>query len=76
MFHDVFNLITFVKSTDEIDTEIFDLLMSLGDFSEFKELMIAHKRMKESIKNGSTELLTIFGTHLVSEPPAPTNLEK
>mmetsp|Transcript_1762 Transcript_1762/g.1908 ORF Transcript_1762/g.1908 Transcript_1762/m.1908 type:complete len:173 (-) Transcript_1762:1440-1958(-) len=60
-----------VNRKDEIDTEIFDLLMSLGDFSEFKELMVAHKKMKESIKNGSTELLTIFGTHMVSEPPVP-----
>jgi hypothetical protein len=50
--------------------------MSLGDFSEFKELMIAHKKMKESIKNGGTELLTVFGTHMVSEPAVSANLEK
>lgn len=38
--------------------------------------MVAHKKMKESMKNGSTELLTVFGTHMVSEVAVPINLEK
>ena len=51
-----------LPSSDQIDIEIFDLLMSLGDFTEFKELMLAHKRDKKMEASGkSGELLTIFG---------------
>ena len=47
---------------DQIDIEIFDLLMSLGDFTEFKELMLAHKRDKKLTASGQgAELLTVFG---------------
>lgn len=40
--------------------------MSLGDFGEFKELMIAHKKTKILEKSGGSELLTVFGTHMTS----------
>jgi len=47
---------------DQIDIEIFDLLMSLGDFSEFKELMLAHQREKKLQAAGQMgDLLTVFG---------------
>ena len=29
---------------DEMDTEIFDLLLSLSDFDEFKEVMLSYKK--------------------------------
>jgi hypothetical protein len=35
--------------------------MSLGDFSEFKQLMLAHKKEKSG-----AEPMTVFGTHLTS----------
>lgn len=35
-----------MRYSDEISGEIFDLLLSLGDFTEFKEMMISHKKQK------------------------------
>ncbi len=35
-----------VKRQDEIAGEIFDLILSLGDFTEFKELILAYKKRK------------------------------
>ncbi len=35
-----------VKRQDEIAGEIFDLILSLGDFAEFKELILAYKKRK------------------------------
>jgi The ARF-like 2 binding protein BART len=51
--------------TDQIDVEIFDLLMSLGDFDEFKNTMLAYKQQKENIVKGvPAEPLTIFGINV------------
>lgn len=58
---------------DEIDIEIFDLLMSLGDFSEFKQLMLAHKKEKTSRSLGGAEPLTVFGTNLTSTSNSKVN---
>jgi len=33
---------------DEMDTEIFDLLLSLSDFDEFKEIMLSYKKPTKS----------------------------
>jgi ADP-ribosylation factor 2-binding protein len=33
---------------DEVSGEIFDLLLSMGDFTEFKDLMLSHKRAMAS----------------------------
>jgi hypothetical protein len=36
---------------DEVSGEIFDLLTSLADFAEFKELMLSYKRAKSEYKS-------------------------
>jgi len=33
-----------IPAQDEISGDVFDLLLSLSDFGEFKELMLEHKR--------------------------------
>jgi hypothetical protein len=47
---------------DEIGGEIFDLLMSFGDFSEFKELMLSYKRAKQDSNStqGGTPSISVF----------------
>ena len=35
---------------DEISGEIFDLLLSLGEFTEFKEMMLSYKRARSEAK--------------------------
>merc|ERR1719487_111885 len=47
------------KRQDEISGEIFDMLLSLGDYSEFKQMMLSHK----AEKNGESSL-SISGMHL------------
>ena len=39
---------------DEMDTEIFDLLLSLSDFDEFKEVMLSYKKPVKAITSSST----------------------
>ena len=47
---------------DEISGEIFDLLLSLGDFTEFKEMMLSYKRAHSEVKGVGG--LSIAGHHL------------
>lgn len=53
--------------TDELGGEVFELLTSLGDFTEFKDLMISHKNSKQqqqqnaSNSSGSSDAPTGFG---------------
>ena len=68
--------IFFYTNADEIDIEIFDLLMSLGDFSEFKTLMLSHKKAKLAENNGESPILTVFGTQMTGVQPTQTSLEK
>ena len=37
---------------DELSGEIFDLLYSLGDFMEFKDVMVAQKDLKKTTQRG------------------------
>jgi ADP-ribosylation factor 2-binding protein len=39
---------------DEMDTEIFDLLLSLSDFDEFKEVMLSYKKPVKASSSSST----------------------
>jgi hypothetical protein len=48
--------------SDEISGEIFDLLVSLGEFSEFKEMMLAYKRVGHEAKGVGG--ISISGRHL------------
>jgi len=45
---------------DEVSGDVFDLLLSIGDFTEFKDLMLSHKRAAASSSGkaagGSLEL--------------------
>ena len=66
----VFETFLITIFSDEIDVEIFDLLMSLGDFDEFKQLMLSHKKEKTAKLNGIVEPLTVFGTNLSSSKTA------
>ena len=50
--------------------------MSLGDFNQFKTLMISHKKSKMSEKSGGTELLTVFGVQMTTTPAIQMNIEK
>ncbi len=51
--------------SDEIGGEIFDLLLAMSDFSEFKEMMIARKQAKEEQKDGDClQNLAISGSHI------------
>ena len=59
----------FVLCSDELSGETFDLLCSLGDFMEFKAVMVAQKNMKgasASVKagRGGGLDLSISGHHL------------
>jgi len=36
---------------DEIGGEIFDLLLSFGNFDEFKDMMLSYKRMRAPAKS-------------------------
>ena len=47
---------------DEISGEIFDLLLSLSDFTEFKDLMLSYKKSK--LDRRSTSSLTVSQTAL------------
>lgn len=38
---------------DELSGEVFDLLLSLGDFLEFKDLMLSFKRSKAPVETRS-----------------------
>ena len=67
---DFWNVSCYNFFTDEIDVEIFDLLMSLGDFDEFKQLMLSHKKEKTAKLSGIVEPLTVFGTNLSSSKTA------
>lgn len=40
-----------LTSIDEISGEIFDLLTSLADFGEFKEMMLSYKKAKSEYKS-------------------------
>lgn len=42
-FFNLFGASNSFSGTDELNADIFDLLMSLGDFEEFKSLMISYK---------------------------------
>ena len=60
------NINIYLHHADEIDTEIFDLLMSLGDFDEFKQLMVAHKKEKKARINGDIAPMAVIGTHFTA----------
>ena len=47
---------------EELSAEIFDLLMALGDFAEFKELMLSYKRQKQNVN--SIDNYKISGRHV------------
>eukprot|EP00603_Paraphysomonas_imperforata_P014938 CAMPEP_0114466584 /NCGR_PEP_ID=MMETSP0104-20121206/9149_1 /TAXON_ID=37642 ORGANISM="Paraphysomonas imperforata, Strain PA2" /NCGR_SAMPLE_ID=MMETSP0104 /ASSEMBLY_ACC=CAM_ASM_000202 /LENGTH=153 /DNA_ID=CAMNT_0001639957 /DNA_START=113 /DNA_END=574 /DNA_ORIENTATION=- len=44
---------------DEISGEIFDLLLSLSDFSEFKDLMLSYKRSKGDRRGSTLPAVTV-----------------
>lgn len=50
--------------------------MSLGDFSEFKILMLSHKKAKIAENIGGSAILTVFGTQVTGNPTTQMNLEK
>ena len=59
----IYSLFSFIA--EEIGGEIFDLLLSMSDFSEFKEMMVARKQAKEEQKDGDCiQNLTISGSHI------------
>ncbi len=51
-----------IDRKDELSAEIFDLLMSLGDFVEFKQMMLSYKRQKNNIQ--SLDNFAIAGRHV------------
>lgn len=54
-----------VSRQDEIGGEIFDLLLSLSDFVEFKGMMIAHRQAREGRASGAGPgALSVQGQHL------------
>mmetsp|Transcript_29196 Transcript_29196/g.29545 ORF Transcript_29196/g.29545 Transcript_29196/m.29545 type:complete len:167 (+) Transcript_29196:114-614(+) len=61
---------------DELSGEVFDLLLSLGDFNEFKQLMLSHKKAKSA--GADIQSLAVMGHHIKpvegegSNPPSPT----
>ena len=70
MADDVYRFALCWMSSGELDGEVFDLLMSLGDFSEFKQLMLSHKQAKHS--NGTDiASLGVFGVRVSEATGAP-----
>lgn len=57
----IIDIYTFIS--DEISGEIFDLLVSLGDFTEFKEMMLSYKRVGNEAKGVGG--ISISGRHLI-----------
>jgi hypothetical protein len=53
--------------TDEVSGEIFDLLTSLADFGEFKELMLSYKRAKSEYKSSGP--FAIEGLQIIGSEP-------
>jgi hypothetical protein len=49
------------SNVDEIGGEIFDVLMSLSDFDEFKDLMLSHKKEREEQKLEDKAPLAVTG---------------
>jgi hypothetical protein len=47
---------------EELSSEIFDLLMALGDFDEFKDMMLSYKRQQNN--SGSIDNFKIAGKHV------------
>jgi hypothetical protein len=59
--------VTIIVSLDDLSGEVFDLLITLGDFLEFKDLMLSFKRSKaesKSSKSGGGLDLSITGKHV------------
>jgi hypothetical protein len=66
----IFALHLIIIPSGELDGEVFDLLMSLGDFSEFKQLMLSYKQAKHS--NGTDiASLGVFGVRVSEATGAP-----
>ena len=61
------SLISFFVFLDEVSGEIFDLLTSLADFGEFKELMLSYKRAKSEYKTSGP--FAIEGLHIIGSEP-------
>lgn len=57
-----FKTICSVYFVDELSGEIFDLLISLGDFLEFKDNMVSYKNAKGSPNSFNLDL-SVSGKH-------------
>lgn len=53
-----------VNRKDEIDHEIFNVMLSMGSYVDFKELIVSHKKSKEETKGGEKLDLGIVGRRL------------
>mmetsp|Transcript_29403 Transcript_29403/g.65835 ORF Transcript_29403/g.65835 Transcript_29403/m.65835 type:complete len:209 (+) Transcript_29403:78-704(+) len=53
---DAFGRLVSARPQEEVTGDVFDLLLSLGDFAEFKDLMLAHKREKALATAAATGL--------------------
>lgn len=45
---DDFTFLSFPYATEELGGDVFEVMTSLGDFNEFKELMLSTKRAKNA----------------------------
>lgn len=54
---------------DEMDTEIFDLLLSLSDFDEFKDVMLSYKKPVKASTNNNSNVGVFDFAITGSKPP-------
>jgi hypothetical protein len=57
-------VVIFCLVIDEVSSDVFDLLLSMGDFTEFKELMLSHKRALATGDNAAGGGLELCGHNL------------
>ena len=53
-----------VSRKDEIDHEIFNVMLSMGSYVDFKELIVSHKKSNEETKGGEKLDLGIVGRRI------------
>lgn len=55
---DAFGAMLQSRGQDEICGDVFDMLLSLGDFNEFKALMVEHRKQNEDSSSSLSGILT------------------
>ena len=50
-----------INRKDEVDNEIFNVMLSIGSYVDFKELIVSHRKTREEMKTGEKIELGVVG---------------